>query len=187
MAVAISRRLPGQGAPRGDHVGPNPTDRVPAKFPELCGILDRGKAGTKRSHLVDGDGGPLSVVVAGANVNGHKLLRPTIEAVVVERPDCEQHLCLDKAYDNAVGECEALYSPGPRSGATSPISDASEKRSSTGRARKPCLPVAGWSRGPSPGSQSAAACWSATRRRHATTSVSYSPPACSSGSGATTG
>jgi putative transposase len=48
-------------------------------------------------------------LVAGANVNDHKLLRPTIVAVVVERPDCEQHLSLDKAYDNAVGECEVLY------------------------------------------------------------------------------
>jgi len=45
------------------------------------------------------------VVIAGANVNDHKLLDATIEAVVVERPKPTpkqpQHLCLDKAYDNA--------------------------------------------------------------------------------------
>ena len=47
-------------------------------------------------------------MVAGANVNDHKLLRATIESVVVERPDCEQHLCLDKGYDNATGDIESL-------------------------------------------------------------------------------
>ena len=52
----------------------------------------------------------MSVVVAGANINDFKLLRSTIESVVVERPDCVQHLCLDKGYDNAVGKFEALSS-----------------------------------------------------------------------------
>lgn len=36
-----------------------------------------------------------------------KLLEATIEAIVVERPDPskeEQHLCLDKAYDNPTGQ-----------------------------------------------------------------------------------
>ena len=36
-----------------------------------------------------------------------KLLAGTIEAIVVERPDpqaYEQHLCLDKAYDNPTGQ-----------------------------------------------------------------------------------
>ncbi len=89
MGVAVGRRFDGQGPFGGGHIGPNPTDR--------------GKAGTKRSILVDGDGGPLGVVVAGANVNDHKLLRSTIESVVVGRPEFEQHLCLDKGYDNPVG------------------------------------------------------------------------------------
>lgn len=46
------------------------------------------------------------MVIDGANVNDHKLLEATVEAVVVERPDpteCEQHLCLDKGYDNPTG------------------------------------------------------------------------------------
>ena len=92
--MAVGGRFNGQSALRGDLTGPNPTDR--------------GKSGTKRSVLVDGDGGPLSVVVAGANVNDHKLLRSTIEQVVLERPSSRQHLCLDKGYDNATGEIEAL-------------------------------------------------------------------------------
>jgi putative transposase len=43
------------------------------------------------------------VVTAGANVVEQKLLRETIEAIVVERPDpheVEQDLSLDKASDN---------------------------------------------------------------------------------------
>ena len=47
-------------------------------------------------------------MVAGANVNDFKLLRATIESVVVQRPECEQHLCLDKGYDNGPGEIGAL-------------------------------------------------------------------------------
>ena len=73
-------------------VGKNPTDR--------------GKPGTKNSLLVDGDGGPLGMVIAGANVVDQKLLEATIEAIVVERPDpeaVEQHLSLDKGYDNPTG------------------------------------------------------------------------------------
>jgi putative transposase len=49
------------------------------------------------------------VVVAGANVNDFKLLRATLEAVVMDRPTCVQHLCLDKGYDNAVGELETIF------------------------------------------------------------------------------
>lgn len=39
----------------------------------------RGKQGTKRSVLVDGNGIPLGVVVAGANRHDSPLLRPTLE------------------------------------------------------------------------------------------------------------
>jgi len=73
--------------------------------------------GTKKSLLTDGDGGPLGVVVAGANVVEQKLLKATIEAIVVERPDPaeqEQHLCLDKGYDNPRSReaaAEARYVP----------------------------------------------------------------------------
>jgi putative transposase len=53
--------------------------------------------------VTEGEGGPLGVVIAGANVVEQKLLKETIEAIVVERPDPdegEQNLCLDKGYDN---------------------------------------------------------------------------------------
>lgn len=73
----------------GDARGPNPTDRA--------------KAGTKKHVIVEQHGGPLGVVIAAANVNDHKLLEATIDAIVIERPDPKilvQHLCLDKAYDN---------------------------------------------------------------------------------------
>jgi putative transposase len=78
----------------GDEVGPNPTDRA--------------KNGSKKSILTDRHGGPLGVVIAGANVVDAKLLDKTIEAIVVDRPTPTkkkpQHLCLDKGYDNPSGE-----------------------------------------------------------------------------------
>ncbi len=65
---------------------------------------DRGKMGSKESVLVDADGGPLGAVLAAANVNDHLLLKETIEAIVIERPEptpeAPQHLCLDADYDN---------------------------------------------------------------------------------------
>ena len=68
---------------------------------------DRGKKGTKRSVLVDEQGGPLGLVIDGANRHDTKLLRATIEAIVVDRPEPTpqqpQPLCLDKAYDNPTG------------------------------------------------------------------------------------
>ena len=57
--------------------------------------------------IVEADGGPLGIVVAGANVHDTKLLKQTIESIVVERPEptarSPQHLCLDKGYDNPTG------------------------------------------------------------------------------------
>lgn len=79
-------------APFGDDAtGGNPTDR--------------GKRGVKRSMLTDAAGIPLAVVVAGANRNDCVLLPATLDAVVVARPEGEQHLCLDAGY---VGEPVAV-------------------------------------------------------------------------------
>lgn len=65
----------------------------------------------KRSVLTDGDGGPLSVVIGGANAHDTTLLQATLEAVVVEPPnpltERTQHLCLDKGYDNPTGHAAA--------------------------------------------------------------------------------
>ena len=79
---------------------------------------DRGKPGVKQSIVVEGDGGPLGVVVGPANVHDTKLLAATLDAVIVERPqptaEQPQHLCLDKGYDNPTGRKAAAdhqYTP----------------------------------------------------------------------------
>ena len=73
----------------GEATGPNPTDRA--------------KAGVKRSLLTEGHGVPVGLEVAGANRNDMKLVRATIESIVVERPqpteEQPQGMCLDKGYD----------------------------------------------------------------------------------------
>jgi putative transposase len=67
--------------------------------------------GTKKSMVVDGEGGPLGVVIAGANVLERRLLKGTIEAIVVERPEPTaeqpQHMPLDGGYDNPTGRAAA--------------------------------------------------------------------------------
>ena len=61
----------------------------------------------KKSLIVEADGGPLGIEIAGANVPDTQLLDATIEAIVLERPPVEdgyaQHLALDKGYDNDTG------------------------------------------------------------------------------------
>jgi len=71
----------------GEKTGQNPTDR--------------GKTGTKRSLLVNGQGSPLGLVASGANTPDRKLLETTLLAMPISRPDpevIEQHLSLDKGY-----------------------------------------------------------------------------------------
>ncbi len=51
--------------------------------------------------LTDGNGIPLSLVVAGANRHDSKLLAVTLDSIVVERPasdEVNQHLCADAGY-----------------------------------------------------------------------------------------
>jgi len=73
----------------GKKTGPNPTDR--------------GKGGVKRSMLTEGHGVPIGAVIAGAQRHDMKLVRPTIQSIIVERPKpTEEHpqgMCLDKGYD----------------------------------------------------------------------------------------
>ena len=73
----------------GEMTGPNPTDR--------------GKSGAKRSLLTEGHGVPIGLTVEGANRNDMKLVKPTLDSIVVERPEPtaeqKQNLCLDKGYD----------------------------------------------------------------------------------------
>ena len=113
--MAGGRRGHGQGTFGGDLIGPNPTDR--------------GKAGSKRSLLVEGQGGPLSIVVAGANAHDATLLDETLEAIVVERPqlteDDPQHLCLERGMTIL-----RVVEPSPDT-AIGHTSDASARRSWT--------------------------------------------------------
>jgi putative transposase len=73
----------------GEDTGRNPTDR--------------GKQGTKRSLLTEGHGVPIGLAVEGANRHDMKLVRETIESIVVDRPEPTeeqpQNMCLDKGYD----------------------------------------------------------------------------------------
>ncbi|MCX8500587.1 MAG: IS5 family transposase [Alphaproteobacteria bacterium] len=75
----------------GEKCGPNPTDRA--------------KSGTKRHLLVDQQGAPLALELAGANCPDMRLLEPTLDAIVTDRPtptlEAQQHICLDKGYDYA--------------------------------------------------------------------------------------
>ena len=63
---------------------------------------DRGKQGTKRSVLTDGNGIPLAAAVDGANTHDMRLVEETLKSIPIERPDpndVEQNLCMDKGYD----------------------------------------------------------------------------------------
>ena len=70
--------------------GPNPTDR--------------GKLGTKRHVLTDGQGIPLSVVITAANTHDMKAAIRTLNNIVVKRPSYKmyeekQNHYLDKGYN----------------------------------------------------------------------------------------
>lgn len=57
----------------------------------------------KRSLLTEGHGVPIGLSIEGANRHDMKLVRPTIESIVVERPEPSaeqpQGMGLDKGYD----------------------------------------------------------------------------------------
>lgn len=64
--------------------------------------VDRGKQGTKRSLLVDGNGIPLGCVVAAANCNDSPLLAPTLETLSRFGFDLPEQITvhLDAGYDS---------------------------------------------------------------------------------------
>jgi putative transposase len=57
----------------------------------------------KRSLLTEGHGVPIGLTIEGANRHDMKLVRPTIESIIVDRPEPTegqpQGMCLDKGYD----------------------------------------------------------------------------------------
>ena len=74
----------------GERTGRNPTDR--------------GKRGVKRLVLTDGRGVPLGAAIDGADRNDHKLMRPALQAIPIERPEPTrrrpQRLRPDKGFDD---------------------------------------------------------------------------------------
>ncbi len=151
LGMAVSRLLDGKSAFWGGAIGRNPTDR--------------GKAGSKKSILVDGAGGPLSVVVAGANVHDTKLLRPTLESIVVERPEGAQTCAWTRGM---IIPPTTGPSPTPD---TSRRSGVLARRNWTNRARRPTRPGGGWWNAPWAGCPSAGRYWCATTRSHPITWV----------------
>lgn len=65
----------------------------------------QSQRGAKRSVLTEAAGVPVGLDHEGANRNDHKLLKPTLDSIPIERPEptpeAPQGICLDKAYDNA--------------------------------------------------------------------------------------
>ncbi len=60
--------------------------------------------------LTEAGGGPLAIVVKGANVHDSLLLQDALESVIVEPPDPRKHpqnLCLDKAFSGAPSDATA--------------------------------------------------------------------------------
>jgi putative transposase len=55
--------------------------------------------------LTEGQGVPIGLTITGANRHDMKLVRATLESIVIERPqptpEQMQNLCLDKGYDYA--------------------------------------------------------------------------------------
>jgi len=72
----------------GEGTGHNPTDRA--------------KLGTKRCLLTDQNGIPLSIIATGANRHDMKMLRDTLDEIIIKKPSgktVRQGLCLDKGFD----------------------------------------------------------------------------------------
>lgn len=73
----------------GKKTGQNPTDRA--------------KKGVKRSIITEAKGIPLGVAIDGANRHDMKMVRDTIENIIIKIPkptkNNPQGLCLDKGYD----------------------------------------------------------------------------------------
>lgn len=107
----------------------------------------------KRSLLVEENGFPLSIVIAGANRHDTKLLYATLDAIVVSGPapteEKPQHLCLDKGYDNpmttrrAVRQHKRMATPLTYAGLV--------RRRKTRRERSATQHVGGWWNEPSHG------------------------------------
>ena len=139
------RGLPNMTNWRGSHGGGRVSMEGWSKHLLRGKPLDRtqrtgGKKGSKRSLLVDARGTPLSIVASGAHVHDVKLLEPTLDQIVTDRPPVQQplseNLCLDAGYagEPARKAIESRhYVPHVRSRTTE---SAAKKRNPRTRARR---------------------------------------------------
>ena len=85
--------------------------------------------------MVDARGVPLSIVVSGANTHDVKLLKSTLEAVVVQRPKPRkwkpQHLCADAGYKGKMAK-QIVTAKNYRPHIKQRKDEAAEKRSKPG-------------------------------------------------------
>ena len=107
----------------GEKTGPNPTDR--------------GKSGTKKSLAVEATGGPLGVVIAGANIPDVQLLEETLGAIVVD-------LKLPQTNRNIYVWIKAMINPWDMRWLNEPIipgiSDPAGRKKKTARPRTNAIP-----------------------------------------------
>ncbi len=112
----------------GEETGPNPTDR--------------GKSGVKRSLLNEGHGVPMGLAVAGTNRTDMKLARPTLERVVVERPEPTPEHPQGCVWTRAmiIEKCATSWLPL----ASRPTSARGVKKLESLKRRPAAEPAAGW-------------------------------------------
>ncbi len=98
LAVGVARQRHGEGAKRGIHTGPNPTDRA--------------KLGVKRHIVTDARGVPLSAIITAANVHDKWLVATALDALALRGPRGPRrprNLCLDKGYDYSDAEAAVRH------------------------------------------------------------------------------
>ena len=108
------------------------------RMEELLPKWHRSKLGG-RPLLTEGAGVPIGVAVSGANTHDMRLAEETLASVPIKVPDpddVEQHLCLDKGYDD-----EDVRKTGAEYGYPAPLKsggdDAADRRQwPKGRARR---------------------------------------------------
>ena len=81
--MAVCQWLSGQSTRRPRQRGRNKGAQNECVGPNPC---DLAKSGVKKSLLVEGNSRPLAVCISGASTPGGKLLKATLDAVVVARP-----------------------------------------------------------------------------------------------------
>jgi hypothetical protein len=89
LDVELARRRDHQGAKRGAHTGPNPTERA--------------KSGRKRHLVTDARGVPNGLTISAANVPDLRLALSTIDSIGTVAPRRRfrpTHCCMDKGYDD---------------------------------------------------------------------------------------